>query len=457
MNSTEIAKKIESPYLCSPNDKADLEVLVQKYPYAQTFPILLLKTLSQAKDLHFEEALHQHAFRISDRMHLYYLINEVGEEVASSELQVASSDDVLGEVSNSEFRVESLDDENEAETEIVRLEYDELINEDFKFAKVEEMTFEPVQIGGAKEEVGSSGAIVQEVASSELRVASSDHVMAEVESSELQVAGSDDALEEVACYDDNVEDQESFDEEMEDEPEESAFDEQEEVSVGLAMELFDPTVDLSALPTVEELSILNPSSFEQEKKSISLDLIEKRFDSEVDELTSNAIAQGFHITLEDNKEAEGQLEIPKETSTKPDPIETIEKFEQNNFDEKRSFSAWLHANETTTSKEVEDVKIDRSLEIIDKFIQEEPKISRSVKSDNIEEKKKTPFFKATEKAKESLQDNIIPVSSTLAKIFEAQGNYPKAIHSYEQLMLLYPEKKTFFANQIKELQKKLNS
>jgi hypothetical protein len=45
----------------------------------------------------------------------------------------------------------------------------------------------------------------------------------------------------------------------------------------------------------------------------------------------------------------------------------------------------------------------------------------------------------------------------LAKIFALQGNYPKAIYAYEQLMLSNPEKKIFFASQIKELKKKLNT
>jgi hypothetical protein len=79
MNRTDIVQKIENPNLCTATDVTNLENLIEKYPYAQTFPILLLKTLGRTKDIHFEDALNKHAFRISDRMHLYYVINEAAE------------------------------------------------------------------------------------------------------------------------------------------------------------------------------------------------------------------------------------------------------------------------------------------------------------------------------------------------------------------------------------------
>jgi len=442
MKTTEISRKIEHPNSFSSNDVGELEQLIQKYPYAQTFPILLLKTLGQSKDLHFEEALNKYAFRISDRMHLYYLINNISEDeekVASLELQVASSEDEE-KVASLELQVTSFDDEekvveekSESDENIVRLDYEKLLDEDITFAKVEEMTFEPVRI-----HITESGD-VKGVVETEKAILKEKEIISIESTIEDEIAEASAEIEElIDIPTPTIQEQKarSIQEEVETEIKE------EELSSTVEIEFFDPTEDLGETKSMEDLFILEPSSFEEQQQIISLDLISKKFNPADDELTSNAISQSFHITLDPSPSLKDQSGIS----------ETIQKFEQNSSTEKRSFYSWLHANEKSLTPE----KADRSTEIIEKFIQEEPKMSRSVKEEPSAAKKKVPFFKATEKAKESLQENVIPVSFTLAQIFEAQGNFPKAIHSYEQLMLLYPEKKTFFANQIKNLKEKLN-
>ena len=71
------------------------------------------------------------------------------------------------------------------------------------------------------------------------------------------------------------------------------------------------------------------------------------------------------------------------------------------------------------------------------------------------EKPKKDFFKPQTSAKESIKANNLPVSETLAKVFESQGNYSMAISIYEQLILIFPEKKIFFANQIEKINNKI--
>jgi hypothetical protein len=79
--------------------------------------------------------------------------------------------------------------------------------------------------------------------------------------------------------------------------------------------------------------------------------------------------------------------------------------------------------------------------LIDKFIREEPKISRP----------KTTFFSPTDSAIRSNLDEEEIVSETLAQLYASQGNIQKAIHIYEKLSLVNQEKSRYFAAQIEKL------
>ena len=69
-------------------------------------------------------------------------------------------------------------------------------------------------------------------------------------------------------------------------------------------------------------------------------------------------------------------------------------------------------------------------------------------------KKKESFYSGSKAAKESLKENNKMNTETLAEIYVKQGNYPKAITIYEQLMLSNPEKKVFFASRINYINQK---
>ena len=94
----------------------------------------------------------------------------------------------------------------------------------------------------------------------------------------------------------------------------------------------------------------------------------------------------------------------------------------------------------------EEKKLTKS-EIIDKFIAENPSISRP----------KQEFFNPISAAQDSVVDQENIVSETLAMIYARQGYFEKAISIYEKLILKNPEKSIYFAGQINELKNKLNN
>ena len=58
-------------------------------------------------------------------------------------------------------------------------------------------------------------------------------------------------------------------------------------------------------------------------------------------------------------------------------------------------------------------------------------------------------------AKRSITEDENLVTETLANIYYQQENYEKALRAYEKLSLKYPKKRTYFANQINLIKKKL--
>jgi len=80
-------------------------------------------------------------------------------------------------------------------------------------------------------------------------------------------------------------------------------------------------------------------------------------------------------------------------------------------------------------------------EIIERFIREEPQISRPKKE----------FFSPAASSQRSNMDEEDIVSETLALLYAKQGNMQKAIHIYEKLSLRFSEKSRYFAAQIENL------
>ncbi len=168
--------------------------------------------------------------------------------------------------------------------------------------------------------------------------------------------------------------------------------------------------------------------------------IEEERDRTLDlDVISNAISGVFEREFEPVREI-SETESPN-SQVENEENESVKLKIESIKGSKQHFTTWLRAGEN------EKVTIRKVDQLIDTFIQEDPKISQPKKE----------FYSPIKQAKKSLDSENIVYTETLANILGIQGNYPKAILAYEQLCLTFPEKKSYFVQKIKELKEKLNS
>ena len=130
--------------------------------------------------------------------------------------------------------------------------------------------------------------------------------------------------------------------------------------------------------------------------------------------------------------------ITEETTLEKRDEETLEQSNIPNF--VNTWQSWLKIDRTEQPEEIAQPEkvIEKKAEIIDKFIEENPKISQLKEEVNFVVKEKT-------------DDISHLMTETLAKLYLEQRLYTKAIKAYEVLQNKYPERAEDFKAKIQEI------
>lgn|GEM_PF-1042003 len=224
---------------------------------------------------------------------------------------------------------------------------------------------------------------------------------------------------------------------------------EKEIEIAATEMVEEPKVEIQE----EELIQEKPSVLEKAKFSVDFSKIEvgrkDKYDALENQILSAAVSSSILLHVSGDIPDIDSLISVKAAKRPVQPIESTEISEELNTDssnDSHSFTGWLRAMDGPTKTPVE--------------LEEEEEITQEFTS-NITvfkpDSKKASFYSPVKMARLSVQEDDDLMTETLANIYADQGHLEKAIKAFDKLKLKYPEKSSYFAGRIKELQIQLNS
>ena len=216
------------------------------------------------------------------------------------------------------------------------------------------------------------------------------------------------------------------------------------VEPGDAEDIYENDEESNEIDTAENWEIKVLAQESPEVSTLPSENLNIPQDAVSQEIIREAINSSIELEVDDtlpSLEELGHKRKPEKNPPEPLIIEAIKV--ENSPQEEVTFSSWLKQISDPLITEVLPEKQAIKDDLVDKFIQEQPRIQQN----------KAGFFNPINMAKKSVQDSDEFITETLAKIYVKQGNISKGIRAYQKLSLKFPEKNAYFAALIEELKR----
>lgn len=404
MNTQQLISWMKDPVVMGKEATAQLDTLTQTFPYFQTAHLLYIKSLHNENSFLYNNQLKIAAAHATNRKVLYELITKK---------QVAKETTALVNENHVESKLQTEKDLGNIEAEVIQPEFPKK-----KFIK--------------DEDEWESGMLRQL------------QLLHHWQNSPAEILAK--RIEELKK---EKEKKNSTASETKKEELPSAADEINTllyvlVEPGDAEDIYENDEESNEIDTAENWEIKVLAQESPEVSTLPSENLNIPQDAVSQEIIREAINSSIELEVDDtlpSLEELGHKRKPEKNPPEPLIIEAIKV--ENSPQEEVTFSSWLKQISDPLITEVLPEKQAIKDDLVDKFIQEQPRIQQN----------KAGFFNPINMAKKSVQDSDEFITETLAKIYVKQGNISKGIRAYQKLSLKFPEKNVYFAALIEELKR----